>query len=240
MKYTEYHMPKWQYLDGKILKTWAFLHHTAGWESPKQTIDGWALDARGTVATEFVLGGLSSKNGNNINDGLMMQAFPSGGYAWHLTLGNTQMHRESIGLEVCNFGPLTKGGYYKWNAQTKKNVWIALQAETFYTYVGTPVIASQVVELEKAFRGFKYFHKYSDLQIEGMRQFLWHSVEHECVDIRKGLPELIKKIGPFEAFDLCDVALCEKERGTWCHTNVQKGKIDLFPQAEVVEMLLNL
>jgi len=240
MNYKEYHLPKGQYLQGTALKTWAFLHHTAGWESPKQTIDGWALDSRGTVATEFVLGGQSVKNNDIKFDGLMMQCFPKGGYAWHLTLGNTQMHRESIGLEVCNFGPLTKGGYYKWNAETKKNVWVVLQPDKFYTYVGTLVAPEQVVELEKAFRGYKFFHRYSYAQVEGMRQFLYHCVEHECVDIRKGLPELIKKIGPFEAFDLCDIALCEKERGTWCHTNVQKGKIDLFPQQEVIDMLLNL
>ena len=135
---------------------------------------------------------------------------------------------------------MTKAGYYKWNAETKKNVWIVLQPETYYTYVGTPVHQSQIVKLEKPFRGFTHFHRYSDAQVAQMRSFLYHCVEHECVDIRKGLPELIKKIGPFEAFDLVDVALCEKERGTWCHTNVQKGKIDLFPQPEVVEMLLNL
>lgn len=240
MIFEKYHMPKGQYLEGQALKTWAFLHHTAGWHNPKQTIDGWALDARGTVATEFVLGGPSSRDGSTQFDGLMVQAFPKGGYGWHLTIGNTKMHRESIGLEVCNFGPLTKGGYFKWDAATKKNNWIALKAESFYTYVGTEVVPDQVIKLEQKFRGFEYFHKYSDKQVEGMRDFLYYCVEHECVDIRKGLPELIKQIGPFAAFDKCDVAMCEQNPGTWCHTNVVRGKIDLFPQPEVVEMLLNL
>lgn len=240
MNYKEYHLPKAQYLQGGPLKTWAFLHHTAGWENPKQTIDGWALDARGTIATEFVLGGQSVKNNDIKFDGQMIQAFPKGGYGWHLTLGNTQMHRESIGLEVCNFGPLTVSGYYKWNAVTKKNDWIALTPGKFYTYVGTEVAINQIVKLDQKFRGFEYFHKYSNAQVEGMQQFLYHCVEHECVDIRKGLPQLIKQIGAFAAFDKCDVTMCEREKGTWCHTNVQKGKIDLFPQNEVVEMLLNL
>jgi len=42
------------------------------------------------------------------------------------------------------------------------------------------------------------------------------------------------------AFDRTDVALCERTKGMWNHTNVMRGKVDMFPQPELVQMLLSL
>ena len=57
--------------------------------------------------------------------------------------------------------------------------------------------------------------------------------------MRKGLPELIRSAGAHKAFDTCDESMCTKTKGLWNHTNVQKGKVDMFPQQELVDMLLS-
>lgn len=227
-------LPTGQYLAGPTKKEWFFLHHTAGWHNPYATIDAWANDDRGAVATEFVLGGPSIKGNEDKFDGEVVRCIPNNGYGWHLGTGNNVMHRNSIGVEVCNFGQLTKGGYYKGTA------WVKLNPDKFYTYVGTEAHPSQIVELSQPFRGFKFWHKYSDKQIESLKDLILYVADKHAIDVRKGLIELIKKEGEFKAFDKMDVAMCTNTKGMWSHTNVLRGKVDMFPQEELVQMLLSL
>ena len=227
-------LPVGQYLAGPTKKEWFFLHHTAGWHSPYNTIDAWANDDRGAVATEFVLGGPSIKGNDEKFDGEVVKCIPDGGYAWHLGTGNNVMHRNSIAVEVCNFGYLTKGGYYKGASFVKLN------PDKFYNYVGIEAHPSQIIELSQSFRGFKFWHRYSDKQIESLKDLILHVAATHSIDVRKGLIELIKKEGEFKAFDKMDVAMCERTKGMWTHTNVLIGKVDMFPQPELVKMLLSI
>jgi peptidoglycan hydrolase-like protein with peptidoglycan-binding domain len=234
-------LPKGEFLAGPTKKDWAFLHHTAGWENPYNTISAWARDTRGAIGTEFVLGGPKITDGNIAFDGELVQAFPTGGYGWHLGTGNNVMHRNSVGIEVCNFGYLTLGGYWKWNATAKKNEWIKLKADRLYTYVGTEVnpASNQVVTLAKAFRGHRTWHRYSDTQIEVIKEWLLFIANRDGIDIRKGLPELIRQNGA-DAFDFFNPKYVEANKGLWSHTNVRKDKVDMFPQQELIDMLLSL
>lgn len=230
-------LPKGEYFVGPVKKEWLFLHHTAGWHNPYNTISSWGRDTRGAIATEFVLGGQSIKNNDSKFDGEVVQAFPEGGYGWHLGTGNNLMHRASVGIEVCNFGQLTKGGYFK--SVNNKRAWIPLNPDTFYTYVGGEVHADQIVELNSSFRNFKHWHKYSDAQLKALRDLILYVANRDSIDIRKGLPEMIRKNG-VSAFDICDVNLCTKTKGLWNHTNVLRGKVDMFPQQEMIDLLLSL
>ena len=234
-------LPKGEYLAGPTKKDWAFLHHTAGWDNPYNTITAWGRDTRGAIATEFVLGGPKITDGSTTWDGELVQAFPEGGYGWHLGTGNNLMHRNSVGIEVCNFGFLTLGGYWKWNTKTKKNEWITLKSDRLYTYVGSEInpSSSQVVTLAKAFRGHRTWHRYSDTQIEVIKDWLLFIANRDGIDIRKGLPELIKSRG-VDAFDFFDINYVTKNPGLWSHTNVRKDKVDMFPQQELIDMLLSL
>lgn len=234
------YLPVNEYYPGPVNKRWIFLHHTAGWHNPKSTISSWGSDNRGPVATEFVLGGQSILGNDNKHDGELVQAFPRGGYGWHLGTGNDAMHRESVGIEVCNFGMLTKGGFHKYDIAAKKYIWVQLKPNSFYTYVGTEAHSSQIIELSQQFRGFKHWHKYSDKQIEVLKDWILYIGNRDSIDVRKGIVEQIKKIGPFAAFDKIDVNLASNTPGVWLHTNVLAGKVDLFPQPEVVDMLLSL
>jgi len=228
------YLPSREYMAGPVPKRWIFLHHTAGWNDPFATIKAWGRDTRGSVATEWVLGGQKINDNNDTHDGVLVQAFPEGGYGWHLGTGNSAMHRESVGIEVCNFGYLTKGGY------TKDGKWVALKPNSYYTYVGTEADPSQLVTLSEPFRGYSVWHRYSDKQISVLKDLILYTSNRYNIDPRKGLVEQIHKLGAHKAFDLCDVRMAERTVGLWNHTNVIRGKFDMFPQQELVDMLLTL
>ena len=214
----KYFLPKGEYKNGPTNKEYVFLHHTAGWHNPFRTIDHWGRDSRGAVATEFVLGGQSVKGNDNKYDGKMVQAFPEGAYGWHLGKNGSQhMHTHSVGIEVNNFGYIVNGK----------------------TYAGTRVDESQIVTLKEPFKGHKTWHKYSDKQIEAIRLWLLWIAERDNIDVREGLPSLIKEKGA-KAFDFNPDAYYGKIKGTWTHTNTRKDKFDMFPQEELLEMLITL
>lgn len=235
---TDAFLPEKEYIKANLPKHWMFLHHTAGWENPFSTISCWANDNRGPVATEFVLGGQSVKGNNNQYDGKLVHAFPAGSYGWHLGTGNSSMHRESVAVEVCSFGQLTKGGYYK--NVNNKYIWQSLKPNSYYTYVGVEAVPSQILTLSKPFRGFTYWHKYSDKQLVAIKELLKDVSERDGIDMRKGIPELIKTKGVYEAFDFCDAIYAANHPGLWTHANVIKTKTDMFPQQELVDLLMSL
>jgi hypothetical protein len=211
-------LPVGEYKQGPINAEWLFLHHTAGWHNPYKTIDNWGRDSRGAVATEFVLGGPSVKGNDDKYDGEMVQAFPHGDYGWHLGKnGSQKMHVNSVGIEVCNFGYVVNGK----------------------TYAGTTVADSQIVELSKEFRGHKLWHRYSDAQIEALHKWILWIAERDNIDVRAGLPALIKEKGA-DAFEWNEDAYYGRVKGLWTHTNTRKDKVDMFPQQELMDMLVSL
>ena len=211
-------LPHGEYKSGPTNKEYVFLHHTAGWHNPYNCIDQWGRDNRGAVATEFVLGGPSVKGNDTKYDGEMVQAFPEGGYGWHLGKNGSQhMHTHSVGIEVCNFGYVVNGK----------------------TYAGTRVDDSQIVTLDKPFRGYKTWHRYSDTQIEELRKWILWIGERDSIDVRKGLPEWIKQRGA-DAFEFNEEAYYGRVKGLLTHTNTRKDKTDMFPQQELLDMLVEL
>ena len=211
-------LPVGEYKSGPTDKEYVFLHHTAGWHNPFNCVDQWGRDSRGAVATEFVLGGPSVKGNDDKFDGVMVQAFPKGGYGWHLGKNGSQhMHTHSVAIEVCNFGWVKDGK----------------------TYAGTKVHESQLVELAKPFRGHTTWHRYSDAQIEALHKWILWIAERDSIDVRAGLPALIKEKGA-DAFEFNEDAYYGRVKGLWTHTNTRKDKVDMFPQQELMDMLTSL
>jgi hypothetical protein len=211
-------LPKGEYKEGPTKKEYVFLHHTAGWHNPYKTIRNWANDTRGAVATEFVLGGPSIKGNDDKYDGVLVQAFPEGAYGWHLGKNGSQhMHTHSVGIEVCNFGWIKDGK----------------------TYAGATADRSQIVTLAQPFRGHKTWHRYSDTQIEVLRKWILWIAERDSIDVRKGLVEEIRAKGA-AGFEFNEDAYYGRIKGLWTHTNTRKDKVDMFPQQELMDMLLSL
>ena len=214
----EYFMPKDEYLAGPVKPEWLFLHHTAGWHNPFNTVKSWDADTIGKIATEFVLGGPSCKGDDNTFDGVLVQCFPKGNWGYHLGKNGSQaMHKNSVGIEVCNFGYVVNGK----------------------TYAGAKVDESQIVKLAKPFRGHTLWHKYSDKQIEVLHKWILWIAERDGIDVRAGLPALVKKNGA-AAFEFNEDAYYGKVKGLWTHTNTRKDKVDMFPQQELMDMLMSL
>ena len=214
----KYFLPKGQYKGGPTKKEYLFLHHTAGWNNPYKTVDGWAHDNRGAIATEFVLGGRSVKGDNDRYDGELVQCLPEGCYGWHLGKnGSRHMHTHSVAIEVCNFSYAVDGK----------------------TYVNTEIAADQLVELPEPFRGHGQWHAYSDKQIETLKLFILWIAERDSIDIRDGLVAEIKQKGA-KAFEFNEDAYNGKIKGMWTHTSTRRDKFDLFPQPNLIDMLRSL
>ena len=218
-KIHKYYLSKSEFLRKPGKNQYMFLHHTAGGSNPYRTIDHWGRDTRGRVATEFVLGGQNYRTGDDEYDGIMVQAFPENGYGWHLgKTGSGYMNRHSIGLEICSIGYLD---------------------DEYKSYVNKKAHPDQVIKLEKAFRKRQLWHKYSSKQVEETHKLLKYIQERDEIDMRIGLQQLIKKYGPTKAFEFQEDAYYGKMKGLLSHTNVRKGKMDIYPDPDIIDMILS-
>ena len=150
---------KKQYLEGdeyysnKTDKKTIVLHHTAGSHRPDWVFSSWDRDrTKGgrplRVATQFVVGGKSTRDGNTDWDGVIVQGLPVEQWAHHLgtkNSNNRELNEQSIGIEICNYGPLVK----------------SVKGE-YFTYVNSKVPEEDVIDLGKNWRGYRYYQKYTD------------------------------------------------------------------------------
>jgi hypothetical protein len=207
-----------EYIKEECAKYQIYLHHTAGNASARNTVSNWNNDKRGRIATCITI---SNTGATNSQDGEVVQAFSSKYWAYHLGLKNEHFQRfdtpyrpldkHSIGIELCAWGPLE------------------LRGGKFYNYVNREVLADQVCELESPFKGHIYYHKYTDAQIEAVRNLLiyWNNAYDIPLDYNPDIWDLTER-----AFKM--------EPGVYTHNSVRKDKSDVFPQPELIEMLKSL
>lgn len=223
-----------EYYKKSTQKNTIWLHHTAGGSRPDWTIGGWEvdfqkdemgnpiLDKNGIpkpvrVGTSYVIGRKSSSTDDTLWDGKIVRAFDDKFWAYHLgiTHPNSELlNSRSIGIEICNYGPLrlTSDG-------------------RFINYVNKEVNESDVCELSKPFRGFKYWEKYTNQQLESTAKLITYLRKRWEIEIDKG----IYNEDWFE-FDNRWFSV----GGLRTHTQVRRDKYDLFPQKELIEMLNSL
>lgn len=228
IEFTKYPLKDDEYYKEIVTKDTIYLHHTAGGPRPDYVIDGWERDKTlsGTplrVATAFLIGG-KTKGTKNF-DGAIYAPFDPKYWAHHLGLvrpryapfNNARLNAKSIGIEICNYGYLEKeeGRYY------------------FETSSGKIYVESEdVCILEKPWRGKKYFHRYSDKQIEALKILILELARKFDITL-----EDIKY--DWNYFDLKYDAL-NGAPGLWTHVNVREDKWDCFPQPELIDMLNSL
>lgn len=230
-----------EYFKTNEKKEWLFLHHTAGWNNPSLVATDWENDSRDKVATQFIIGGRNIQTLEEKYDGQIVQCLPDYSCSgWHLGIGNTAVHRASVGIELCNFGWLVKDG-------RDFRTYPILDSKGKVIRKGVVVNQSEVVTLKQEFRGFKYYQKYSDNQLMSLLYLIKKIGSDLGIDISQGLKERIKSKGPFEAFSYDQDIKDGKVKGLFCHTNVSPAnkwgnyeKWDLFPQDDVVDLILSL
>lgn len=218
-----------EYYKEIVEKDTIFIHHTAGSHRPDWTIDGWAHDrtkAGGqlAVATAYVIGGISTTDNDASFDGKIYRAFDDKYWAHHLGLqyaNNKILNAKSIAIEICNYGPIVKGS-----------------DGTFFNYVKKPVPANMVIKLEKPFRGYDYWHKYTDAQLASLKALLLDiAARYQKVDIRAGLKLFIHQGAP--AFEVNGGAL-KGVSGVWSHSSVRSDKFDVYPNPQLIELIKSL
>jgi N-acetyl-anhydromuramyl-L-alanine amidase AmpD len=223
-----------EYIKKETRKETIYLHHTAGGSRPDWSIGGWekdflkdkngnpVLDSNGNpkplkVGTSYVIGRKSSSTDDVLWDGKILRAFDDKFWAYHLGISsskNEDLNSKSIGIEICNYGPLTLG-----------------KDSRFYNYVNKPINDSEVVELDKPFRGYKYYEKYTDAQIDSTYKLIKYLQNKWAIEIEKGIYD-----ENWFNFD----SKWFTNGGLRSHTQVRQDKFDLFPQKELIQMLNSL
>ena len=208
--------PASQYMQDVFPKKQIYLHHTAGNANAEQVFKGWAAYTE-RIATCVSISG----KGTATIDGQIVQGFSSKYWAYHLGLKQDiftkhkvpyqSLDKISIGIEICCWGQLT------------------LKDGKFYNYVNREVPADQVCELEKPFKGYKYFHNYTDAQIESTKELLLLWKE------KYGIPLEYNE----DIWDITPRAL-KGEPGVYTHNSVRKDKVDIYPHPKLIEMLKSL
>ncbi len=206
--------PENQYYKEQTNKKVIVLHHTVSGQGVDGDIAWWASTPE-HVAVAIIVGW----------DGKIYQLFSSTYWAHHLgttATNNKTLNMQSIGIEIDAWGALMESGgkWYpaKWDDIAKKNV------------PNTIIKPIQNVELYPAgFKGFYGFEKYTNAQIEAVRELLIYWNERYNIPLTYH-PTM---------FDVSNEALAGKS-GIWSHTSFRSDKSDVHPQPELIQMLKSL
>ena len=201
------HLDSSQYIKQDFEKKQIYLHFTAGSANAKNVIHGWnSNEAR--IATSFVIDG---------RDGSIYECFHPSYWSYHLGVKGTRgkLDKHSIGIEICNWGPLKEkdGKYYTWPADYSK-----------YT-----VEEDEVVKLDTPHRGFNYFHKITDAQMDSVEKLLEYLVKEYKIPVDQDFND--------DWFEYKEDVIKQQTPGIWTHVNVRKDKSDLCPDQRVLDML---
>ena len=183
MEIKKLHLPDDEYFPEETNKKSIILHHTAGSHRPDWVVSSWDRDkTKGgkslRVATHYVIGGKSLSSQDFTWDGVMVEALDLKYWAHHLGTKNTNnsdLNKQSIGIEICNYGLLTK-----------------TQKGEYFTYVQSKVPEEDVIDLGKNWRGYRYYHNYTDKQIESLKYVIELCSEKYHIDVCKGINELFE------------------------------------------------
>jgi N-acetyl-anhydromuramyl-L-alanine amidase AmpD len=203
--------PENQYIREETKKKQIVLHHTVSGQGVDGDIAWWRSTVE-RIGTAIIVGW----------DGKIYQCFSSKYWAYHLGAGNKNLDMNSIGIEIDAWGGLIRSNrlWYpaKWDDNIKKFV---------------PNIAIKPIQnvqvYEQGYRGFYGFEKYTDAQIEAVRQLLvfWNE--------RYGIPLNYNE----DMWDYTQKAI-DGQAGVWTHNSYRKDKSDCHPDEGLVRMLKSL
>jgi hypothetical protein len=169
------------------------------------------------VGTSYVIGRKSSTSDENIWDGKILRAFEDKYWAYHLGINSNnslELNSGSVAIEFCNYGPLTVG-----------------KDGRFYNWINKPINEKDVVKLDNPFKGYEYYERYTDAQLESGRSLILHLVNKYAIQIDGGIYNE-------KWFDYSTTWM--KNGGIRSHGQVRRDKFDLFPQKEMIQMLNSL
>ena len=209
-KIVQVRLKETQYYQEEFPKKQIVLHHTVSNGNAKNVMSWWAKTPA-KVGTAFIID----------REGIIHQCFSSKHWAHHLgtkAKNNKQLNQESIGIELCSWGPLTR----KENPMLKGS-------PKFFSSSGTEVPKEEVVKLEKPFRGHLYYQKYTSSQLKSLQILVNYLCEMYTI------PKNYKA----DMWDYSRSAMIGSP-GIYTHVSFRKDKSDCFPQIEIINILKSL
>lgn len=222
------------YYQEDVKKETIWLHNTGGGSRPDWSVNGWEkefekdlsgdpiLDQIGRVkplkvGVSYIIGRKSSSIDEKIWDGKILNTFDDKYWAYHLGINSNQsldLNSKSIGIEFCNYGPLTLGIDGR-----------------FYNSVNKVVNEKEVVKLNRPYRGYDYFERYTESQLESARALILHLINKHAIKIDG-------KIYNENWFNYN--SYYHSNGGIRSHSHIRKDVFDIFPQKEMIQMLNSL
>jgi N-acetyl-anhydromuramyl-L-alanine amidase AmpD len=230
----DYSLSSDSYYQENIKKETIWLHNTGGGSRPDWSVNGWekefernisgdfVLDQNGKinqlkVGVSYIIGRKSSSTDEKLWDGKILNTFDDKYWAYHLGINNNQsldLNSKSIGVEFCNYGPLTLGVDGR-----------------FYNSVNKLVNEKDVVKLDRPFRGYDYFEKYTESQLNSARSLLIYLINKYGIKIEG-------KIYNENWFNYNTIY--HTNGGIRSHSHIRNDVFDIFPQKEMIQMLNSL
>lgn len=216
-----------EYMHEEVKKDTIILHNTSGCYRPDFTIDGFEkdfkrnklgkpiLDFNGNYvplknATSYVIGRSSSESNDTLWDGKIIRAFDDKYWAFHTGSDSNEFNSKSVGIKICNHGAL-----------------ILSKDGKFYNYANNQINEKDVIKLNKSYRGYEYFEKYTDEQIESTRKLIIYLINKYNIKIDSRIynENWFNYDGSFA------------KTGIRNHSQICDDKFNIFPQKEMIDML---
>lgn len=214
--------PHNRYFREETPKDQIVIHHTVSGPYAQGNINWWISQPQ-RIATHFIIQG----------DGKIYQLYSSKFWAHHLGIKssflkdmgfkdyssrNETLNKRSIGIEICNWGPLLKtNGIYN-PALWDKNKYVP--------HSRVIINENNVQYYDSPFRGFNYYEKYTNEQIISVNRLLVYLCDKFNIN-KTYFPEM---------WDISKDALGGKN-GIWTHCSYRADKSDIHPQPDMVKML---
>jgi N-acetylmuramoyl-L-alanine amidase len=202
-----------------------YLHHTTSHSDPTALIEEWQQSAVRSGCS-MLIAGEPRRLHAKFTDGDIYSVFPSQYWALHLGIhmpGNDlpkyykdreytrYIEKHSIAVTLSSYGPLT------------------LESGRFYSVYRNVVPENEVIEYVEGYRGSRFYHQYTDAQIESLRQALLFLTE------QYEIPRIYQP----DMWDITEHAL-KGDPGIFTHASVRTDVTDCHPQPSLIKMLMEL
>lgn len=187
-------LPDNQYIKEATPKFQIVLHHTVG--SDAEGTYQQFLKTKERIATAYVVD----------KDGTIVKLFEPKYWAYHIGRGSLNHHnRKSIGIEIVNEGGLIKKG------------------KEYYWFDGKLKYKGEVLALEEEYRGYKYFAKYTEAQIQTVNEL----VAKLCKEFKIPHKVVLSRDYKQSYFDFYGIV---------SHSNLRMDKSDVSPDFNLDEL----